>query len=165
MAILQDRHGNVNELLTSSTYYQELLGADVNEIRQEMKKMAVKPLQALGAAVLKPFGDTIVGEFLKKNTVDKMTDYLQSQGVKVETIQQVLRKNLSILSYVNLKKNQLEEVAAGKYLATNDKKRPEYSDERKTEEITDMINNEELYKLHIEPIVTKYGMLPLIDLK
>lgn len=25
IAILQERHGNVNELLTSSTYYQELL--------------------------------------------------------------------------------------------------------------------------------------------
>ncbi len=131
---------------------------------QEMKKIAVKPLQALGAAVLQPLGGTIVGEFLKKNTVDKMVDYLQEQGVKVETIHQVLRKNLSIMSYVNLKKNQLEEAIASKYLAANDKKRSTYSDDRKRDEVEDMINNEELYKQHIEPSITSYGMLPLIDL-
>ena len=170
--ILSNRYASLDKMLSETSLYYEIIWKEWhiawNKIKDwgglnEAKDRGLDKLKMLLMPLVWVVNWLTLDLLNLDEWWDKLIEKLKSIDGLEEKLGTIFRKSITVMSYYQSRKWALESKLAREELA---KQNPEFatlSEEDQAEEISDCLQNDERYKQHIEPEVSKFMWLNLKD--
>ena len=154
--ILSNRYENLNKMLSETSLYYEILGAEWHIVWDKLKNLWLDWLKKLLTPLVWAVKWLTFNLLNLDDWLDNLIDRLKWVDWLEDILRTVFRKSITVMSYYQSRKWALESYLAEQELVRQNPKFLWLSDEEKAEEIADYLHNDEEYKQHIEPEVSKF---------
>ena len=161
--MLSNRYANLDKMLSETSFYYEIIWTEWHIAWNKIKDWGLDWLKM----VLRPLVwvvNWLTFDLLNLDEWwDKLIEKLKSIDGLEEKLRTIFRKSITVMSYYQSRKWALESQIAENLLTEQDSKFSKLSEEKKAEEISDHLQDEERYKQPLEPEFSNFMQLNLKD--
>ena len=161
--MLSNRYASLDKMLGETSFYYEIIGTEWHIAWDKLKNLWLDWLKKLLSPLVWVV-DWLTANLLNvSDGVDSLIDKLKSVEWLDAKLRTVFRKSITVISYYQSRKWVLETQLAEQQLIKENPNFSSLSEKDKIDEINDHLHNEERYKQHIEPEVSKFMNLNIKD--